>query len=152
MRSGFSYPNQISLSDHVIIGPGCNLVGAGVITVGQGSIIALEVCIHSRTHNFDCDLMALPFDNVMFVSPVVIGEYVWIGARVIIFPGVNIGNGAAIGAGAVVARSVPECAVVVGNPARIVRYRDKDRFDAIRREAQPFVYARLGRDKVFKDK
>ncbi|NIX76508.1 CatB-related O-acetyltransferase [Microvirga terricola] len=52
-----------------------------------------------------------------------IGHDVWIGARALILPGVTIGNGAIIGAGAVVAKDVPDYAVVVGNPGRVVKYR-----------------------------
>ncbi len=53
----------------------------------------------------------------------IIGHDVWIGSRVTILPGVSIETGAVIGAGAVVAKDVPAYAVVVGNPARIVKYR-----------------------------
>lgn len=52
-----------------------------------------------------------------------IGHDVWIGARAIIVDGIRIGNGAIVGAGAVVTKDVPAYAVVVGVPARIVRYR-----------------------------
>lgn len=52
-----------------------------------------------------------------------IGSDVWIGFRAMIMSGVSIGDGAVIGAGAVVARDVPPYAVVVGNPARVLRYR-----------------------------
>ena len=53
----------------------------------------------------------------------VLGNDVWIGHGAIVLPGVHLGNGAAIGAGAVVSRDVPPFAIVVGVPARIVRYR-----------------------------
>lgn len=56
----------------------------------------------------------------------VIGHDVWIGYQATILPGVSIGNGAVIGAKAVVSRDVPPYAIVAGNPARVVRYR----FDA----------------------
>ena len=56
-------------------------------------------------------------------SPCIIGNDVWIGANVIIMPKVRIGNGAILGAGTVVTKDVPDYAVVVGNPARIVKYR-----------------------------
>jgi acetyltransferase-like isoleucine patch superfamily enzyme len=52
-----------------------------------------------------------------------IGDDVWIGARVIILPGVSIGSGVIIGAGAVVTKDIPDWAIAVGNPARVVRYR-----------------------------
>ena len=52
-----------------------------------------------------------------------IGHDVWIGTRALILPGVTIGHGAVIGAGAVVAKDVPAYAVVVGNPGRVVKYR-----------------------------
>lgn len=54
---------------------------------------------------------------------VTIGHDVWVGARAMILSGVTIGNGAVIGAGAVVAKDVPPYAVVVGNPAKVVKHR-----------------------------
>ena len=57
---------------------------------------------------------------------VVIGNWVWIGYRALILPGVTIGDGAVVGAGAVVAKDVPPFAIVVGNPARKIGDRNKD--------------------------
>jgi tetrahydrodipicolinate N-succinyltransferase len=56
-------------------------------------------------------------------EPIVIGIDVWIGANVIILPGVNIGDGAVLAAGAVVTRSVAPYAIVGGVPAKIIKYR-----------------------------
>ncbi|MBM6594496.1 CatB-related O-acetyltransferase [Microvirga pudoricolor] len=77
-----------------------------------------------------------PFKNLMDYRPplafegyardTVIGHDVWIGAGARLLPGVKVGNGAVIGAGAVVPKDVPDYAIVVGNPARIVRYRFAD--------------------------
>jgi acetyltransferase-like isoleucine patch superfamily enzyme len=53
-----------------------------------------------------------------------IGDDVWIGANVTILKGVNIANGVVIGAGSVVIKDIPEYAIVVGNPARIIKYRE----------------------------
>ncbi len=152
LRSSFLYSEKITLSDDVQIGPSVIFDGAGGINVGRGTIIAPEVIIYSRTHNFDNDLSALPFDNVMLTAPVNIGEYVWIGTRVIILPGVTIGDGAIIGAGAVVAKAIPSCAVVVGNPGRVIRYRNQETFDKLQLENNPFVFSRYAHNKIFKPK
>ena len=56
-------------------------------------------------------------------APVVVGNDVWIGERVLIMGGIKIGNGAVIGAGAVVTKDVPAYAIVGGVPAKIIRYR-----------------------------
>lgn len=70
-------------------------------------------------------MAALPFDNKIIVAPVTIERNVWIGDGVCIMPGVIIHEGAVIGACAVVAKDVPKCAVVIGNPSRIVKYRNE---------------------------
>lgn len=56
-------------------------------------------------------------------KPVYIGNDVWIGSRVTILPGVHVGNGVVIRAGAVVSKDIPDMAVVAGNPATIIRMR-----------------------------
>ena len=57
---------------------------------------------------------------------VAIGNDVWIGDRVVILPGVHIGNGCIIGAGAVVTKDIPDNAIAAGVPARVIRFRDSD--------------------------
>lgn len=67
------------------------------------------------------------FDNFLYydkpVKPVVIGNDVWIGKNVTILQGVTIGDGAVIGTNAIVTKDIPPYAIVVGNPARIIKYR-----------------------------
>jgi acetyltransferase-like isoleucine patch superfamily enzyme len=58
-----------------------------------------------------------------FKEPVVIGNDVWIGTGAIILRGLSVGDGAVIGAGAVVTKDVPPYAIVAGNPARVIKYR-----------------------------
>ena len=153
IHSNFAYSENISIGDNVWIGKGADFDGAGGITIGNGVIFAPNVVIYSRTHNFNSlELKALPFDNIMLISPVVIKDYVWIGRMVIILPGVTIGKGAIIGAGAVISKDVPDYAVVVGNPAKIVKYRDKDIFEKLYSEKEPFVYNKLGHKKEIKQK
>lgn len=83
-----------------------------------------EVTILTHTHRIDRTDIPMGQQGSM-VSEVVIGDDVWIGMRAIILPGVRIGSGAVIGAGAVVTKDVPDYAVVGGVPARVIRYRKK---------------------------
>jgi maltose O-acetyltransferase len=71
---------------------------------------------------------ALPYDHVAELKPVIIRDYVYIGAGAMILPGVEIGEGAVIGMGAVVTKDVPPLAIVMGNPAQIVYHRDPEEF------------------------
>lgn len=153
LNSSFHYSENISIGNNVWIGPKADFDGAGEIIIGDGVIFAPEVCIYSRTHNFNSDdLKALPFDNVMLIAPVIIKDYVWIGRRVMILPGVTIGKGAIIGAGAIVSKDIPDYAIAVGNPAKVVKYRNQDKFDELYNEPEPFVYQKLGHKKEFKNK
>ena len=58
----------------------------------------------------------------------IIRDFVWIGSNVKIIPGREIGEGAIVGMGAVVVKDVPPLAIIMGNPAEIVAYRDKKHF------------------------
>lgn len=148
----YSYPNNISLGDNVHIGPGVFIDAAGIVMIGDGTIIAPDVKIYSRTHNFHHDLKAVPFDNVFITAPVCIGKYVWIGTSVIILPGVNVGDGAVVGAGSVVTKDVPSCAVIAGNPAKIVGERDRSVFEQLAVSDSNFVYTKFGDKKINKAK
>lgn len=152
LSSQFLYEENISIGANVCIGPGAMIDGAGGVDICEGCIFAPDVKIYSRTHNFECDLQALPFDNIMLTAPVLVERYVWIGTNVVILPGVTIGEGAVIGAGAVVSKNIPAYAIAVGNPAKVVRYRNKEQFQALLVEGEPFVYKKLGHAKVFKPK
>lgn len=152
LESEFSYASKIKLGNNVHIGKRAVIDGSGGVEIGNGVIIAPDVKIYSRTHNFNYNLKAIPFDNVMLCKKVFIDDYVWIGANVIILPGVSIGMGAVIGAGSVVSKDVPKGAVVVGNPAKIIKYRDIKQFDNILATDEPFVYKLLGHKKIFIEK
>ncbi|MES2917849.1 MAG: acyltransferase [Pseudomonadota bacterium] len=147
LSSTFVCPSKVHLGDNVHIGPGAHIDATGEVYIGSGSIFGPGVTLYSRSHNFDRDPVALPFDDVVLTASVVVGKYVWIGARAIILPGVTVGDGAVIGAGAVVTKDVPPCAVVAGNPARIVRYRDVEQFNTLMAGPDPFVYRKLGHKK-----
>jgi maltose O-acetyltransferase len=101
------------------------VIGQGSFKIGNNVTVGRDFIGVCRLHKL-VDGGALPFDPENdFAEPIVIEDSVWIGARVTIMAGVHIGEGAVIGAGAVVTKDVPDCAIVGGVPARIIKYRNK---------------------------
>ena len=84
-----------------------------------------KTSIHIKNHEFIKRNITIHNQGLSNEKPVVIGNDVWIGRRAMIMPGVHVGNGVVIAAGAIVADNVPDYAVVGGVPARIIKYRDK---------------------------
>lgn len=95
-----------------------------------------------------CD--ALPYGTKYINKPVIIEDNVWIGSDVIIIPGVTIHEGAIIGIGSVVTKDVPSCAVVGGNPAKIIKYRDKEQYEKLKRNERFLNFIRGSMIKVKK--
>lgn len=120
---------KLKLHGNVYIGGnGSKLCCEGGIEIGENTKIGEGAFFLTTNHNYKSQTH-VPFDNVGFKQPVVIGRNVWIGARTIIYPGVKINEGAVVAMGSVVTKSVPKCAIVGGNPAKIIGYRDKDTYD-----------------------
>lgn len=105
----------------------------GGVTIGDYFHTGRGLTIFSSNHNYE-NGNSIPYDDKDVLKEVVIGDFVWCGANVTIAPGVHIGDGAVIGLGAVVTKDVPECAVVGGNPARILKYRNKEQFHRLKKE------------------
>lgn len=110
----FYYPANISIGDGSIIGDDITLDGREKLTIGNHVDIASGVMIYNSEHNIHSD----EFEAIS--APVVIKDYVFIGPRAIILPGVTIGTGAVVAAGAVVTKDVPDFAIVGGVPAKII--------------------------------
>jgi maltose O-acetyltransferase len=96
----------------------------GAVSIGSNVMIGPAVVILSRNHNYARIDIPLKFQGNAEEQPITIEDDVWIGTRVIILPGVHVGKGVIIGAGAVVTKNIPNCSIVAGNPARVVRMRD----------------------------
>lgn len=109
-------PEQLELGDRVDIGEFTHIRANGGVRIGSGVLIAANVTITSRGHNVE-----LPRWGVTADAPVVIEDDVWIGAGAIVLPGVTIGRGSVVAAGAVVTADVPPFTVVGGVPAKTIK-------------------------------
>jgi maltose O-acetyltransferase len=119
----FGSGSQIEIGDNSGIGENCQIPDN--IKIGNDVMMGPDVLIVGKNHNYKDLKMPMRLQGAKDSAPVMIGDDTWIGARVIILPGVNIGQGAIVGAGAVVTKNVPPYAICAGNPARIVKYRNK---------------------------
>lgn len=108
----FYQPKNISIGKGTIIGDHVTLDGRDKLTIGNHVDIASEVMIFNSKHNIHSN------DFHSIEIPVVIHDYVFIGPRAIIMPGVTIHKGAIIAANAVVTKDVPEKTIVAGIPAK----------------------------------
>ncbi|MBP8591217.1 acyltransferase [Candidatus Shapirobacteria bacterium] len=132
MWANFFQTRNIAVGEDTIIGDHCFLDGRAPLKIGSHTAIASQVLIYNSEHNLhDSHFVAIE-------EPVEIGDYVFIGARAIILPGVKVGNGAVVAAGAVVTKDVPEKTIVGGVPAREIG----------KREIKTLNY-RLGRARLF---
>lgn len=139
---------NLTLGSHVWIGERFYARADGGLTIGSGTILSRNVEIWTTNHCYDADdLQTIPYDRRMIAKPVVIGENVWIGSRVIILPGVTIGEGAVIGAGAVVAKDIPPYAVAGGNPAKVLKYRNIEKYEELKAQGRIYLDVEYDYDK-----
>lgn len=118
--------NLFQCTSPVYIGPHATLYLRAPLKIGKGTIIGPRLTVHTANHCYEGD--ALPYDEYYVAAEVVIEENVWIGDNVTILPGVKIGEGAVIGANTLVSRDVPPMAIVGGNPCRVLKYRDVEKY------------------------
>lgn len=119
MHTTFSSAKSFSIGKGSIINAGCRIDQRGGIEIGANVSIAPEVCILTADH----EVNTANFNGRE--RKVVIENYVWLGMRSIIMPGVTIGHGAVVSAGAVVTKSVEPYSIVAGIPARVIGNRQK---------------------------
>lgn len=107
----------------------------GGVIIGRYFHTGRGLTIFSTNHNYENTTM-IPYDEVSVDKPVIIKDFVWCGANVTIVPGVTIGEGVVIGAGSVVTKDVPDYAVVGGNPAKVIKYRNVEEFKRLKKEGK----------------
>jgi maltose O-acetyltransferase len=112
----------IEIGDYSGIGINCRI---GRAVIGKHVMMGPDVVFISRNHDYT--VTERPMQGSGHIGeevPIEIGDDVWIGTRVIILPGRKIGKGAVLGAGAVITKDVPDYAIVGGNPAGIIKFRE----------------------------
>jgi maltose O-acetyltransferase len=122
-------PRRVSIGDGCSFSSYVILDGHDSITIGNDCMFALRVTVSTATHDYH----NTPMKSVTLSKPVVIGSDVWFGVGATVLPGVTIGDGAVIGAHALVTKDVPPYAIVVGVPAKIMKFRDKESIGAAKR-------------------
>jgi len=132
MWANFFKPSNISIGEDTIVGDHVFLDGRASLTIGDHVDIASRVLIYNSEHNINKS------DFSAKEEPVDIGDYVFLGPRVIVLPGVKIGRGAILGAGAVVTKDIPEFAIAGGVPAKVIGERKNKKLSY-----------RLGRARLF---
>ena len=110
------FGKNLTLGKGVFINIGCRFQDTGGITIGDGTLIGHGSTLTTLNHSIDPNRRA-----DMTPAPIVIGRNVWLGAAVTVLPGVNIGGGAIVGAGAVVTKDIPANSIVAGVPAKLIR-------------------------------
>lgn len=114
--------SSVKIGKNVFINSNLLAMARGGITIEDGVNIAANVQLISNNHD--------PYDlMVLTCKPVLIKEKCWIGAGATILPGVCVGKHAIVGAGSVVTKDVPDYAVAVGNPAKVIRMLDPEKFN-----------------------
>lgn len=115
-------PHEVMIGKNVIIMPNCLMMSAGTISIEDDVRIAANCQLISNNHD--------PYErDIITCLPVLIKKGAWVGAGSTILPGVTVGRYAIIGANSTVTKDIPDYAVAVGSPARVIKYLDKEKFN-----------------------
>jgi acetyltransferase-like isoleucine patch superfamily enzyme len=124
MNCKFDCAKGLIIGNNSCINANCRLDSRGLLVIGNNVSISEDVIFLTADHNEE--LLGIPGRE----KKVSIADYVWIGTRAMILPGVSISKGAVVAAGAVVTKDVEQLAVVGGIPAKFIKYRTEN-FDYI---------------------
>ena len=121
------YGTPISIGAGTFVNYDCIMLDAAPITIGSACQIATRVQLLTATHPIDPVQRRVGWE---YAEPITLGDNVWLGAGVIVCPGVTIGDDTVVGAGAVVTCDLPASVVAFGTPAKVYRrIGDRDRVE-----------------------
>lgn len=112
------YGRHIFAGNGLVVGPGCVLVDAGKITLGDHVRLGPGVHLYAVARPHNPEHRAAGYEQA---APIIIGDHVWIGGGTLVNPGVSIGAGTTIGPGSVVLEPIPAGVFATGNPCRVVQ-------------------------------
>ena len=112
------YGSTVTVGRGTFVNYDCIMLDSAPITIGEACQVATGVQLITATHPID---PAVRREGWELALPITIGDNVWLGAGVIVLPGVTIGDDTVVGAGAVVSRDLPAGVVAAGVPARVLR-------------------------------
>lgn len=128
-----NHPKNLKIGKGTVLNGDLYINAFGNVSIGKFCHIGKGLTIFSHNHNWR-STEYIPYDHQNILKPVEIGDAVWIGTNVTISPGVKINDGAIISSGAVVFGIVEKCAIMRGNPAQVIGYRDIEVFDKLKKE------------------
>ena len=128
-----SNPENIELGGSVYIGEECRFYTEGGLKIGAYTKFGQGTILLTTNHNYKSKIR-IPYDHVGLLKRTEIGRNCWIGVRCILCPGIKIDDGAIVAMGSVVTKSVPKYAIVGGNPAKIIGFRDAETYKELEKE------------------
>jgi putative colanic acid biosynthesis acetyltransferase WcaF len=111
-------PWNLTIGDHSCLSENVDCYSVDTITIGTQVVVSQGAFLCCASHDISSPIMELIY------KPIVIGDHAWVAARAFVAPGVTLGEGAVVGACAVVIKDVEPWTVVGGNPAKFVKNRE----------------------------
>ena len=128
---GVNVTGNTTIGDGAGFGKRVKIFGDGPVSIGRRAVLAEDTVVYTQVHDYDHSDV-LPFGWGFTYPETSIGDYAWIGIKCIVLPGARIGEGAIVQAGSVVMGVVPPCAIVAGNPAKVIGWRDIDHYNKLK--------------------
>lgn len=112
------YGKNIEVGDYFYANYNCTILDVGKVVIGNNVMFAPNVSLYTAGHPIHPESRKSGYEYGIEIT---IGDNVWLGGNVVVNPGVHIGNNVVIGSGSVVTKDIPDNAIAVGNPCKVIR-------------------------------